>query len=66
VVIALIVILLLWAMLRPRDRTVVSENYSAAPTRPVGTTTTTERVVSPRAAGGTETTTRTSETDTRL
>jgi hypothetical protein len=63
----LIVVLLLWAMLRPRDRTVVRDNYSSATTtRNVGTGTTTERVVSPRAAGGTETTTRTTETDTRL
>ena len=65
VAIAVVAILLLWAIFGRRDRTVVRDSYSSSSTsRNVGPTN--ERVVSPRAASGTETTTRTTDTDTRL
>jgi|SRR5689334_22007273 hypothetical protein len=65
VLIAVVAILLLWAIFGRRDRTVVRDSYSStSTTRNVGPTN--ERVVSPRAASGTETTTRTTDTDTRL
>ena len=63
VAIAVVAILLLWAIFGRRDRTVVRDTYSTT-TRNVGPTN--ERVVSPRAASGTETTTRVTDTDTRL
>jgi hypothetical protein len=64
VVIALILIGVLWALLRPRNRTVARDSYTATTSRTVATN---DRIVSPRAAAGTETTTtRTTETDTRL
>ena len=63
--IAVVAILLLWAIFGRRDKTVVRDSYSSTTTR--STAPTTERVVSPRAASGTETTTtRVSDTDTRL
>ena len=62
--IAVVAILLLWAIFGRRDRTVVRDSYSTTTTR--STVPTNERVVSPRAASGTETTTRVSDTDTRL
>lgn len=62
--IAVVAILLLWAIFGRRDRTVVRDSYSTTTTR--STAPTNERVVSPRAASGTETTTRVSDTDTRL
>jgi cobalamin biosynthesis Mg chelatase CobN len=65
VAIAVVAILLLWAIFGRRDRTVVRDTYSSSSTtRNVGPTN--ERVVSPRAASGTETTTRVTDTDTRL
>ena len=65
VAIAVVAILLLWAIFGRRDRTVVRDSYSSSSTtRNVGPTN--ERVVSPRAASGTETTTRVTDTDTRL
>ena len=65
VAIAVVAILLLWAIFGRRDRTVVRDSYSSSTTtRNVGPTN--ERVVSPRAASGTETTTRVTDTDTRL
>ena len=63
--IAVVAILLLWAIFGPKSRTVVSDNYSTT-TRSYGTAPTTERVVSPQAASGTERTTRVTETDTRM
>ena len=63
-IIALVAILILWAIFGRRDRTVVRDTYStSATTRTVPTN---ERIVSPRAASGTETTTRVTDTDTRL
>jgi hypothetical protein len=63
--IAVVAILLLWAIFGRKSRTVVSDNYSTT-TRSYGTAPTTERVVSPQAASGTERTTRVTETDTRM
>jgi len=63
--IAVVAILLLWAIFGRRSRTVVSDNYSTT-TRSYGTAPTTDRVVSPQAAAGTERTTRVTETDTRM
>jgi hypothetical protein len=54
----------LWAIFGRRSRTVVSDNYSTT-TRSY-TAPTTERVVSPQAASGTERTTKVTETDTRM
>ena len=63
--IAVVAILLLWAIFGRRNRTVVNDNYSTS-TRNYGTAPTTDRVVSPQTASGTERTTRVTETDTRL
>ena len=63
--IAVVAILLLWAVFGRRSRTVVSDNYSTT-TRNYGTSPTTDRVVSPQAASGTERTTKITETDTRM
>jgi hypothetical protein len=63
-IIALVAILILWAIFGRRDRTVVRDTYSSSNTSRTGPTT--ERIVSPRAASGTETTTRVTDTDTRL
>ena len=63
--IAVVAILLLWAIFGRRSRTVVSDNYSTT-TRNYGTAPTTDRVVSPQAASGTERTTKVTETDTRM
>ena len=62
--IAIVAILVLWAIFGRRSRTVVSDNYSTT-TRNYGTAPTNERIVSPQAASGTERTTRVTETDTR-
>ena len=62
--IAVVAILLLWAIFGRRGSTVVRDSYTSSSTRNVGPTN--ERVVSPRAASGSETTTRTTDTDTRL
>jgi cobalamin biosynthesis Mg chelatase CobN len=63
-VIAVVAILLLWAIFGRRNRTVVSDSYSTS-TRNYGTAPANERVVSPQAASGTERTTRVTDTDTR-
>jgi hypothetical protein len=63
--IAAVAILLLWAIFGRRNRTVVSDTYSTT-SRNYGTAPTTDRVVSPQAASGTERTTRVTETDTRM
>ena len=63
--IAVVAILLLWAIFGRRGSTVVRDSYTSSSTRNVGTVN--DRIVSPRAASGTETTTtRTTDTDTRL
>ncbi len=63
--IAVVAILLLWAIFGRRgDRTVVRDSYSTSSS--TRTAPTNERVVSPRAASGSETTTRVTDTDTRL
>lgn len=62
--IAIVAILVLWAIFGRRSRTVVSDSYSTT-TRNYGTAPTNERVVSPQAASGTERTTRVTDTDTR-
>jgi len=62
VAIAVVAILILWAIFGRRDRTVVRDSYSSSTT----TRPTNERIVAPRAASGTETTTRTTDTDTRM
>jgi hypothetical protein len=62
--IAVVVILVLWAIFGRRGSTVVRDTYSSSSSS--RTAPTNERVVSPRAASGTETTTRTTDTDTRL
>ncbi|HJQ09903.1 MAG TPA: hypothetical protein VJ840_02635 [Gemmatimonadaceae bacterium] len=63
--IAVVAILLLWAIFGRRgDRTVVRDSYST--TNTTRTAPTNERIVSPRAASGSETTTRVTDTDTRL
>ena len=64
--IAVVALLLLWAIFGRRDRTVVRDTYSTSSTTRTGTVPPNERVVSPRAASGTETTTRVTDTDTRL
>ena len=65
--IAVVAILLLWAIFGRRSRTVVSDTYSTSSTsRNYGTAPTNERVVSPQAASGTERTTRVTDTDTRM
>jgi len=63
--IAVVAILLLWAIFGRRNRTVVSDSYSTT-SRNYGTAPTTDRVVSPQTASGTERTTRVTETDTRM
>jgi len=64
VAIAVVAILILWAIFGRRSSTVVRDSYTSSSTR---TGPTTERIVSPRAASGTETTTtRTTDTDTRM
>ena len=63
--IAVVAILLLWAIFGRRSKTVVSDSYSTT-SRNYGTAPTTDRVVSPQAASGTERTTRVTETDTRM
>jgi hypothetical protein len=63
--IAVVALLLLWAIFGRRNRTVVSDSYSTT-SRNYGTAPTNERVVSPQAASGTERTTRVTETDTRM
>jgi len=62
--IAVVAILILWAIFGRRNRTVVSDSYSST-TRNYGTAPTNDRVVSPQAASGTERTTRVTDTDTR-
>ena len=64
VAIAVVAILILWAIFGRRDRTVVRDSYSTSST--TRTAPTNERIVAPRAASGTETTTRTTDTDTRM
>ena len=65
VAIAVVAILILWAIFGRRSSTVVRDSYTSSSTRSTGPTT--ERIVSPRAASGTETTTtRTTDTDTRM
>ena len=64
VALAVVAILILWAIFGRRNRTVVSDTYST--TRSYGTTPTNDRVVSPQAASGTERTTRVTDTDTRM
>ena len=65
VAIAVVAILLLWAIFGRRSSTVVRDSYTSSTTRNTGPTT--ERIVSPRAASGTETTTtRTTDSDTRM
>lgn len=63
VAIAVVAILILWAIFGRRGSTVERDSYSStsSTTRP-----TNERIVAPRAASGTETTTRTTDTDTRM
>jgi hypothetical protein len=64
---AVVAILVLWAIFGRRNRTVVSDTYStSSTTRNYGTAPTTDRMISPQAASGTEKTTRVTETDTRL
>ncbi|HJP86954.1 MAG TPA: hypothetical protein VJ852_13255 [Gemmatimonadaceae bacterium] len=65
IAIAVVAILILWAIFGRRSSTVVRDSYTSSSTRNAGPTT--ERIVSPRAASGSETTTtRTTDTDTRM
>ena len=64
VAIAVVAILILWAIFGRRGSTVVRDSYTSSSTRNAGPVN--DRIVSPRAASGTETTTRTTDTDTRM
>lgn len=64
VAIAVVAILLLWAIFGRRSSTVVRDSYTSSTTRNAGPVN--DRIVSPRAASGSETTTRTTDTDTRM